>query len=68
MQRPVAAEGEAAVVPVKLGGSERSYRLRTTPVRDEDGRLVGVVTLLEDITALRELDQLKTQFISVASA
>ena len=68
MQRPVAAEGEAAIVPVKLGGSERSYRLRTNPMRDEEGRLVGAVTLLEDITALRELDQLKTQFISVASS
>jgi len=68
MQRPVAAEGEAALVPVKLGGSERSYRLRTTPMRDEEGRLVGAVTLLEDVTALREVDQLKTQFISVASA
>ena len=68
MQRPVAAEGEAALVPVKLGGSERSYRLRTNPIRDEDRRLVGSVTVLEDITALRELDQLKTQFISVASA
>ena len=68
MQRPVAAEGEAALVPVKLGGRERSYRLRTNPIRDEDRRLVGSVTVLEDITALRELDQLKTQFISVASA
>jgi signal transduction histidine kinase len=68
MQRPVALEGEAALVPVKLGGSERSYRLRSNPMRDEDGRLMGSVTLLEDITALRELDHLKTQFISVASA
>jgi two-component system, NtrC family, sensor histidine kinase KinB len=68
MQRPVAPEGEAALVPVKLGGSERSYRLRSNPMRDEDGRLIGSVTLLEDITALRELDHLKTQFISVASA
>jgi two-component system, NtrC family, sensor histidine kinase KinB len=68
IQRPVAAEGDADLVPVKLGGSERSYRLRTTPVRDETGRLVGAVTLLEDVTALREVDQLKTQFISVASA
>jgi len=68
MQRPVAAEGEAALVPVKLGGSERSYRLRTTPMRDETGRLVGAVTLLEDVTALREVVQLKTQFISVENA
>lgn len=68
MQRPVAAEGEAALVPVKVGGNERSYRLRTTPVRDGEGRLLGAVTLLEDITAIRQLDQLKTRFISIASA
>ena len=67
MQRPVAAEGEAALVPVKLAGSERSYRLRATPMRDEEGRLLGAVALLEDVTALREVDRLKTQFISVAS-
>jgi signal transduction histidine kinase len=67
MQRPVAGEGEAALAPVKIGGAERSYRLRTTPMRDEDGRLLGAVTVLEDITSLREVDRLKTEFISVAS-
>jgi signal transduction histidine kinase len=67
MQRPVAAEGEGALVPLKLAGAERSYRLRATPMRDEEGRLLGAVALLEDITALRDLDRLKTQFISVAS-
>lgn len=67
MQRPVAAEGEAALVPVKVGSAEQSYRLRTTPMRDEEGRLMGAVTVLEDITALREVDRLKTDFISVAS-
>jgi two-component system, NtrC family, sensor histidine kinase KinB len=67
MQRPVAAEDEAALVPVKVGGAEKSYRLRTTPMRDEEGRLIGAVTVLEDITAIREIDRLKTEFISVAS-
>jgi len=67
MQRPVAAEDEAALVPVKIGGAEQSYRLRTTPMRDEEGRLIGAVTVLEDITAIREVDRLKTDFISVAS-
>jgi signal transduction histidine kinase len=37
-------------------------------MRDDEGRLLGAVTLLEDITALQEVDRLKTQFISVASA
>jgi NtrC-family two-component system sensor histidine kinase KinB len=68
MQKPVAAEGEAALVPIKLDGSERNFRLRATPMRDPDGHLLGAVTLLEDITAITELDKLKTEFVSVASA
>jgi signal transduction histidine kinase len=68
MQRPVAAEGEAALVPIKVGGASHSFRLRATPMRDTEGRLLGAVTVLEDITAITELDQLKTEFISVASA
>jgi signal transduction histidine kinase len=68
MQRPVAAEDEAALVPVNVGGAQRSYRLRTTPMRDEEGRMLGAVTVLEDITALREVDRVKTEFLSVASA
>jgi PAS domain S-box-containing protein len=68
LQRPVAAEGEAAVVPFKVGGAERSYRLRTTPMRDSDGRLLGAVSVLEDITSIREVDRLKTEFISIASS
>lgn len=68
MQRPVAAEDEAALVPVKFGAEERSFRLRTTPMRDADGRLLGAISVLEDITALREVDRLKTEFISIASS
>ncbi|HJZ69671.1 MAG TPA: ATP-binding protein [Blastocatellia bacterium] len=68
MQRPVAAEDDAAIVPFKLGGAERDFRLRATPMRDSEGRLIGAVTLLEDITAITEVDKLKTEFISIASS
>ena len=68
MQRPVAAEGEAAMLPMRIGERQQSYRLRTTPMRDSDGRLLGAVTTLEDVTALQETDRFKTQFIAVASA
>lgn len=66
-QRPVAGEGSAAVLPRALDGSERAFRLRTTPMRDEEGRLRGAVTLFEDITRLREIDRLKSEFIATAS-
>src|SRR2546428_1887866 len=66
-QRPVAGEGAAAVLPLAIKGTERSFHLRTTPMRDEAGRLLGAVTLLGDITRLREVDRLKSEFIATAS-
>jgi PAS domain S-box-containing protein len=66
-QRPVAGEGAASVLPLAVDGSERAFRLRTTPMRDNENRLVGAVTLLEDITHLREIDRLKSEFIATAS-
>ena len=65
---PVSSDGDAAVVPIKVAGAERDFRLRATPMRDSEGRLIGAVTLLEDITAITEVDKLKTEFISVASS
>jgi signal transduction histidine kinase len=67
MQKAVAAEDEAALLPMRIGTRECSYRLRTTPMRDAGGRLLGAVTTLEDVTTLQDTDRFKTQFISVAS-
>src|SRR5271165_40042 len=67
MQKAVAAEDEASMLPMRIGQQERSYRLRTTPMRDSEGRLLGTVTTLEDVTTLQDTDRFKTQFISVDS-
>jgi len=67
MQRPIAHEGENAILPMRIGNADRSYRLRTTPMRDVDGKLLGAVSVLEDMTELQDLDRFKTRFISVAS-
>ncbi|MGA2807521.1 MAG: ATP-binding protein [Terracidiphilus sp.] len=67
MQKAVAAEDEASMLPMRIGKKERSYRLRTTPMRDSEGRLLGTVTTLEDVTSLQDTDRFKTQFIAVAS-
>jgi signal transduction histidine kinase len=55
------------VLPIVVDGSEHAFRLRTTPMRDDEGRLLGAVTLLEDITHLREIDRVKSEFIATAS-
>jgi signal transduction histidine kinase len=67
MQKAVAAEDDAAMLPMRIGDRERSYRLRTTPMRDSEGRLLGTVTTLEDVTSLQDIDRFKTKFITVAS-
>jgi signal transduction histidine kinase len=67
MQKAVAAEDDAAMLPMRIGNQQRSYRLRTTPMRDSEGRLLGTVTTLEDVTSLQDTDRFKTQFITVAS-
>ena len=65
-QRPVVGEWMASVLPLDVDGLERAFRLRTTPMRD-NSHLLGAVTLLEDITHLREIDRLKSEFIATAS-
>ncbi len=67
MQRAIAAEDEAALLPMRIGDSQRNYRLRTTPMRDSEGRLLGAVTTLEDVTSLQDTNRFKTQFIAMAS-
>ena len=67
MQKAVAAEDEASMLPMRIGKQERSFRLRTTPMRDSEGRLLGTVTTLEDVTSLQDTDRFKTRFITVAS-
>ena len=67
MQKPVATEGEASMLPLRIGKKARSFRLRTTPMRDSEGRLLGTVTTLEDVTSLQDTDRFKTQFLGVAS-
>jgi two-component system, NtrC family, sensor histidine kinase KinB len=67
MRQSIASQDEAAMLPMKLGEGQRSYRLRTTPMRDGDGKLLGAVSVLEDITELQDIDRFKTRFLTVAS-
>jgi NtrC-family two-component system sensor histidine kinase KinB len=64
---PMASESAAAVLPWAVDGARRAFRIRSTPMNDADGRLVGAVTLLEDITHLSEVSRLKSEFIAAAS-
>lgn len=71
MQRAVTGEGtgegEATLLPMRIGSAQRNYRLRTSPMRDAEGKLLGAVTVLEDVTQMQDIDRFKTRFLAVAS-
>ncbi|GAB6099298.1 hypothetical protein JCM16358_11770 [Halanaerocella petrolearia] len=46
---------------------ELYFRITTTPVKDKDNTTTLVVTLLEDITHLKEVDKMKSEFVSMVS-
>jgi NtrC-family two-component system sensor histidine kinase KinB len=66
--RTTAADSATSVTRLSAAaGRAREYRLRTTPLRGEHDDVQGSVTLLEDVTHLREIDRVKSEFIAVAS-
>lgn len=67
MQRATTGQAESALLPIQIGADKRTYRVRTTPMRDSENKLLGAVTVLEDVTELQEVDRFKTRFLSVAS-
>ncbi|MGB7087372.1 MAG: ATP-binding protein [Phormidesmis sp.] len=48
-------------------GSIEHYQYLTTPVTTEEGGRLGVVLLLQNVTTLKNLDQLKSEFVMTAS-
>ncbi len=42
-------------------------RAHACPVKSDDGEVLGSVTVLEDISYLKELDQMKSDFVSMVS-
>ncbi|MCK8817964.1 ATP-binding protein [Natroniella sulfidigena] len=43
------------------------FRMTTTPVKNENNEVNLIIVLLEDITHLKEVDQMKSEFVSMVS-
>ena len=65
-QPPHMEEGED-ILTIKTGEESRHYQVSIVPMRTPSGEIPGVVLLLRDITRLRELDRLKSEFVMTAS-
>ena len=61
------AEGGKDEITVTLGNTERIYEVQAAAVRGEDGKDLGVVAILNDVTEMRNIDKMKSSFVAMAS-
>jgi len=50
-----------------LGGFERIYESQFATVLGQDGKVIGVVAILADVTEIRNIDRMKSSFVAMAS-
>lgn len=64
----IGTEGAKKELHVTLpGSSDRIYEAQSALVRSEDGKDVGVVAILTDVTEMRNIDKMKSSFVAMAS-
>jgi two-component system phosphate regulon sensor histidine kinase PhoR len=54
-------------VSVELDDDERIYQAQTALVRNDDQQAMGVVAIFNDITEIRNIERMKTAFVSTVS-
>ncbi len=55
------------LVDLERGGETIHLQVRCVPFLDGRGHLVGALAVFEDVTALRRLDQMKDEFVSMVA-
>ncbi len=65
--RPPKIDEGSSILSIGEGESARHYLFGITPVVSKGGEMMGVVLLLRDVTRLKELDRMKSEFVMTAS-
>jgi len=58
---------EQRIIVLSIGKRTRHYLFSVTTIRGRDHNLSGIVLLLRDVTRLKEVERLKSEFIMAAS-
>ena len=64
--KPPQLPGEQSILALERDKTQY-YQFAITPVTSDAGAMLGVILLLQDVTKLKELDQLKSEFVATAS-
>jgi len=64
---PAAIPDEQRILTLAAGATPRHYLVSVTPIRGRERVLAGVVLILRDVTRLKEVEQLKSEFVMAAS-
>lgn len=60
-------EGNGDILTIERGEHTFYYRFAITPVISEAEHVIGAILLLQNVTKLKELDNLKSEFVATAS-
>lgn len=60
-------EPGTAEISAEIAGSHRLLELQGANVRSEDGKNLGVVGIVNDVTEIRNIDKMKSSFVAMAS-
>lgn len=52
---------------ISVKGKGRYFRIIATPIKSRSGELIGTVSVMQDITKLKEIDNMKSDFVSTVS-
>ena len=64
---PASSGSEVTTQLEEARGDERIFSARCAPFRSRTGLTMGTITVLNDITALKKMDKMKSDFVSMVS-
>ena len=63
----IAESCREATISMNEGGDDRIVNVHCSPFRNRTGQILGTTTVLHDITAVKEMDRMKSDFVSMVS-
>ncbi|GMV37694.1 MAG: hypothetical protein AMXMBFR61_22020 [Fimbriimonadales bacterium] len=59
--------GAGAELTFSEDGHERIFQVQSAPVRNEDGKPIGIVAIFNDFTDIRNIERMKSSFVATVS-